>query len=75
MHNADSITLIINDKYYTFSINDQSADQTGLLNEFDKTNSKNSVAYIDSNHFNIIPDTVFNESKMLNHLLLGISVI
>ena len=70
MHNADSITLIINDKYYTFSINDQSADQTGLLNEFDKTNSKNSVAYIDSNHFNIIPDTVFNESKIDTYLSL-----
>ena len=70
MNNAESIIFIINDQFHIFSNKDSTLDLSGSLSEFKNTTNENTIAYIDAIHFNIIPEFLFNETKIDSYLSL-----
>ncbi len=70
MDNQESIIFIINDQYFIPKKEDQNLKGNGDLSSIDEIKSELTIAYIDALHFNIIPESLFNESKIDSYLSL-----
>ena len=76
MENHYSSTIfIINNNYFIFSKEHSNLIKTGPLETLNKIETENTVAYIDALHFNIIPESLFNESKIDSYLKLTTEIV
>jgi len=70
MDNHESIIFIVNDQYFMSSKEEPDFKKSSSLSTIDNIKTEITIAYIDALHFNIIPESLFNESKIDTYLSL-----
>ena len=74
MKSQPSILFISEDYFYLFQHNEPNeTPKTGNISALENIESDNNIAYIDAQHYNIIPDSLFIESKIDSYLQLTTS--
>ncbi len=71
MKSQQSILFISENYFYLFHENGATISPNyGTISSLENIESDNTIAYIDAQHYNIIPDSLFNESKIDSYLKL-----
>ena len=71
MDTQQNILFVSNGSYFLYENNSSKEEiENGQLNNLKSISSENAIAYIDGEHFNLIPQSIFDESSIDNYLAL-----
>ena len=71
MDTQQNILFVSNGSYFLYENNSSKEEiENGQLNNLKSISSENAIAYIDGEHFNLIPQSIFDESSIDNYLEL-----
>ncbi|MDB4710562.1 DUF3822 family protein [Flavobacteriales bacterium] len=71
MDTQQNILFVSNGSYFLYENNSSKEEiENGQLNNLRSISSENAIAYIDGEHFNLIPQSIFDESSIDNYLEL-----
>lgn len=71
MDTQQNILFVSNGLYFLYENNSSKEEiENGQLNNLKSISSENAIAYIDGEHFNLIPQSIFDESSIENYLEL-----
>jgi len=70
MDNHQSTIFVINEHYHYFSTEHSNMNRSGSMSSLNNIELENTIAYIDALHFNLIPELLYNDTKIDSYLKL-----